>query len=341
MKDRGIKINEYRNTVNRSMIAVLALIVFMNVLILIEFGIAKALKPRLDAVTFEVVDSLMYSAVYVLMFMLPCLVYKLFSINHVYYPLPAKPVLPKCPVRITLATVGINHAFALLSSLIITFALGLMGLVPDTSLFETEINGIHSIALSFLSMAIIPALVEEFLFRGVILKNLMPYGKTVAVVISALLFGLMHQNFFQFLYAFAAGLMLGYVFLLTGSVWCGVLIHFINNFISVLDSALGFYLGEEAAAKVNHLITAVLLLLGLLSLISLIKKYSKEKPLKKGSVFGDTEELLVFESDMKVSEKEAVKHFFTPLTWVTLAVILISALTALSQTVTKMELPMA
>ena len=197
------------------------------------------------------------------------------------------------------------------------------------SLLETEINGIHSIVLSFVMTAVVPALCEEFLFRGVFLKNLLPYGKTVAVVVSSLYFALMHQNLFQFLYTFAAGLAFGYIFIRTGSIWCGVLAHFLNNFLSVLSETLSFYLNDDAMIKIQYLMYVIIVFVGIVGIVLILKdekKRDKASELRKGSVFGVTEEIPVFDSDTKLADKEAAKAFFTPLTWVVIALALIDAI---------------
>lgn len=83
-----------------------------------------------------------------------------------------------------------------------------------------------------LIVAAAPGVSEELFFRGFILRafrNGMSRG--LAVILSALLFGLMHFDSLQSPGAMAIGIYLGYVALLTGSVWPGVLAHALNNFI--------------------------------------------------------------------------------------------------------------
>lgn len=336
MKDRSLKINGYRNTVNRCMCAMTALIACMFAFSLLSSTVMAILSPVLSDTAYEVTSSLLGSFTYAAMFLIPGFVFKLFSKNKTYFPLPARPVLPKHPIRITFASVGIVYSLSILSSVLMNFLITLMGYTIDMSAYESEINGVHSILLLFISTAVVPALVEEYLFRGVMLKNLLPYGKTVAVVVSALLFSLMHQNFLQFLYAFGAGIVLGVVFLKTGSIWCGVLIHFVNNFLSVLNEAFAYYLSEEAANKADYLLMTIVIFIGLISLTLIIKDAKKEKALKQGSVFGNTEQLPVFEGDMKLTEKEAVKNFFTPFTIVVIVAIVILALLTLGMTIVPM-----
>ena len=83
------------------------------------------------------------------------------------------------------------------------------------------------------SVAVVPALVEEFAIRGVVMQPLRRYGDKFAIVVSALVFGILHGNLVQAPFAFIAGIGLGYAVCITNSVWTGVLIHFCNNFYSV------------------------------------------------------------------------------------------------------------
>lgn len=71
---------------------------------------------------------------------------------------------------------------------------------------------------------------EELVFRGVVLRRLLPFGKGFAIVVSAVLFGVMHGNFLQGIYAFFAGLVFGYVAAEYSIRWSLVL-HILNNLV--------------------------------------------------------------------------------------------------------------
>lgn len=95
-------------------------------------------------------------------------------------------------------------------------------------------SGFFGFLLSLISTAIVPALVEEFACRGLILGLLRKFGDGFAVLVSAILFGLMHGNFDQMPFAFMVGLALGYIVVKTESLWIAVAVHAANNFISVV-----------------------------------------------------------------------------------------------------------
>lgn len=82
---------------------------------------------------------------------------------------------------------------------------------------------------------ITPAVCEELLFRGVIASGLKKFGFMVALIVSSIIFTLMHGNAEQTVHQFIIGLVVGYIFLKTGNLWLSILVHFFNNFISVTE----------------------------------------------------------------------------------------------------------
>jgi len=83
--------------------------------------------------------------------------------------------------------------------------------------------------------ALLPAICEELAFRGFILSGFSRNGRTgVAIVFSALLFGVMHMIPQQVFNAFLLGMVLGLLALRSGSILPGVLFHFVNNAMGVL-----------------------------------------------------------------------------------------------------------
>lgn len=96
--------------------------------------------------------------------------------------------------------------------------------------------------LSFLTMvlciAVLPAFVEEFVFRGMLFSTYKKSKMLPAIFLSAFLFGCMHLNLNQFVYAFALGIYLAFLVEATGSIFSSMLAHFTINFIGVLMNVL-------------------------------------------------------------------------------------------------------
>ena len=98
--------------------------------------------------------------------------------------------------------------------------------------------------------ALLPGLCEELAFRGFILSGFSRNGRTgVAVVFSALLFGVMHMIPQQVFNAFLLGLVLGLLALRSGSLLPGVLFHFVNNALGVLSERIPEKSFESGAAS--------------------------------------------------------------------------------------------
>ena len=92
---------------------------------------------------------------------------------------------------------------------------------------------------SFLLTAVFAPIFEEWLCRGMVLRGLLTKMKPGwAIVVSALFFALIHLNPWQALNAFIIGVVMGYVYYKTGSLWLTMLIHFVNNGTAVILSQI-------------------------------------------------------------------------------------------------------
>lgn len=85
--------------------------------------------------------------------------------------------------------------------------------------------------IKILFMVILAPLIEEYLCRKMVIDRTRCYGEKTAAFLSALVFGLMHQNLFQFFYAFALGYVFAYLYLRTGHLRYTVILHAIINFM--------------------------------------------------------------------------------------------------------------
>lgn len=87
-------------------------------------------------------------------------------------------------------------------------------------------------------MVIIAPIMEEYVFRKLIVDRTCRYGQGVAIVLSGLMFGLFHGNLNQFVYAFALGAFLAYLYVQTGNLKITIALHMIINFFGGLVSTL-------------------------------------------------------------------------------------------------------
>lgn len=82
----------------------------------------------------------------------------------------------------------------------------------------------------FLYAGIFGPVIEEIIYRGFLMKSLQKYGKTFAILVSAAVFGLMHGNPLQSIFAFMVGLVFGYA-AMEYSIYFSILLHVLNNLL--------------------------------------------------------------------------------------------------------------
>lgn len=144
--------------------------------------------------------------------------------------------LPLCPPQDR--GLKLDKLLALLPiSYCVMYAGNLIGTVLSLQLSGGEAENVvveyamDDSALKILFMVILAPLLEEYICRKQIIDRTRCYGEKTAVVLSALVFGLLHQNFYQFFYAFGLGLVFAYVYLRTGRLRYTVILHAIVNFM--------------------------------------------------------------------------------------------------------------
>jgi membrane protease YdiL (CAAX protease family) len=119
-----------------------------------------------------------------------------------------------------------------------------LGLMYDTSTWLYLLN--------IASVAILAAIGEEFFYRGVVqrLFTKMLRNPHAAIVITSLIFSLMHFDYYGFLPRLFMGIVLGYVYLCTGNLWYGIIFHFLNNALPITSYWLLSY-GYDTNAIVD------------------------------------------------------------------------------------------
>ena len=118
-----------------------------------------------------------------------------------------------------------------------------------------------NIFIAVLTHALAPAILEEAVFRYIPLRVMKGEGRVTAIFASSIFFSLMHHNFFSMPYAFVAGLIFMALDMYVGSVWPSVIIHFLNNALSVL----WYFYGESMV-----FVSVVLSMLAIFAVASII-----------------------------------------------------------------------
>lgn len=114
-----------------------------------------------------------------------------------------------------------------------------MRMMEDRITQQTEVfmkmSGISDLMVNLIVIAIIPAFFEELYFRGFLQSFLTEWIRkpALAILLTSLFFSAIHLQFYGFLPRLILGLVLGYLFFYSGSIWLAVFFHFVNNAISV------------------------------------------------------------------------------------------------------------
>ena len=139
-----------------------------------------------------------------------------------------------------------------------------------------------SYIMNALATAVVPPFVEEFLFRGVILSQFRKYGDVFAIIASALLFGLLHRNFSQIVFAFICGLALGITLVRADNRWIPVSIHMFVNGFYVLLNIVRFHCSTATYTAVFYIIILVMIFMSLFSVLYLLLKKKQISEFRPG-----------------------------------------------------------
>ena len=146
-----------------------------------------------------------------------------------------------------------------------------------------------SLILTLIFVGILSPIIEEMMFRGIMLNKLRRYGDKVAIVTTALLFGLFHVNFSQFFYATVLGLIFAYVTLKTGTIKYSIILHI---FVNMMGSfIIPLIIGDGSNLVAYGCVLFLVLLISIIGLVLLIKDRKNislldgEVKLEKGTAF--------------------------------------------------------
>ena len=130
-----------------------------------------------------------------------------------------------------------------------------------------------TLGLEFLGSALITPFLEELLHRGVVFGRLrMRMGMWPAVLVSALIFAVLHFNLVQFIYAFLLGIVFALFVEKTGRLYPAVVAHVVANGIAVIRTETGFLQGTVDGSVAAWLISVGLCLVGTAMLVILVGK---------------------------------------------------------------------
>lgn len=211
----------------------ITILCFVGVRILSSLGIFSGIKNQtvLNFISTGIIQVLI---LFVIPLVLIILIFKQkpkqMLENYKYKKLSGKSFLYSLAIGVLASLLNFFVAFAFSTILAIFGYEGMRSLASNSYAYNTLPRLLEGLLL----VAILPAFAEEFLHRGFVLNNLSKsIGYKKAILISSVLFGLMHLNVNQVFYAIILGVIIGFVAVASDNIWPAVIIHFINNFLNV------------------------------------------------------------------------------------------------------------
>jgi len=233
--------------------------------------------------------------------------------------------------KVSLLPISVAIVLAIISIFLFTPFMNLIeywfsqgGYNPDASIpLENKMkSSVGFFFLGLLIYALLPAIAEEIVFRGVILRSLnTKFNGFVSIMISTILFVLMHGALQQTMYQFIVGIMLGFLACVGGSIVYSIILHFLSNALVLVFGCFNLvsYLSSESTIYINiysMIFPICIFLLGLVlvGILFWVLKYLRNKnffryePKKKKKV-------KVNPKDLDVEQKVGFKGLWKSLTY--------------------------
>jgi membrane protease YdiL (CAAX protease family) len=194
--------------------------------------------------------------------------------NRKRYTLPVIPNKPLSPLR-AWWWVSFGMLLTCIAQSVVSVVISYL-----QSLFSVEFNSgedlypnsIFSSIMCVICLAIMPAICEEFAMRCCTLQLLRKYGNGFAVVAVSIVFGLLHGNVTQFVFAFLIGCVLAFVTVKTDNILPAIFIHMCNNGMSAIQMIVKYAAGENAMIYATVAIRVFWTIVGIVGCVFLVAK---------------------------------------------------------------------
>lgn len=137
----------------------------------------------------------------------------------------------------------------------------------DALMKMLQMDNFGDLLVNLIIVAVLPAIGEELLFRGIIQKELVSRfaNHHVAIILASVIFSGVHLQIQGFLPKFIIGIILGYAYYWTKSIWYPMILHFVNNGLQTL---ILFFVGDEMEALEEEAIKPEMFYLAMLVVFS-------------------------------------------------------------------------
>ncbi|TCO61492.1 CPBP family intramembrane glutamic endopeptidase [Caldanaerobacter subterraneus] len=181
----------------------------------------------------------------ILFVLIPVIAYLLIKRYDVKYVLrlnPLKSEFVLLLVLIAVASWGVSGFLAVLTN----YFLSKLGKVPVMQIPPAQ--DLNELIIQLIIFGLVAACCEEIFMRGLVMRSFEMRGSIKSVVITAILFAMLHLNVQNFLSILFLGTILGYVVYRTDSIFAGMIVHFTNNAISTI---LSYFISQSGMANVS------------------------------------------------------------------------------------------
>ena len=164
---------------------------------------------------------------------------------------------------------AITLNIANMSGVVTDLVYKLLGADPTSSSLS---GGTDVLVFTFITSVLLAPIVEEVLFRGVALNALSHYGMRWTVLMSGILFALMHSSLYPLFYAFCAGCVIAFFAYVSNSLFVAIGLHFVNNLLTFVSMYVTSRFGEKTGQTFGYLLLAVSLPIAVVGVLYFVKK---------------------------------------------------------------------
>lgn len=155
---------------------------------------------------------------------------------------------------------------------------------------SSALDGLNEMNQPVISMiiysCIVGPIIEECIYRGAVLRSLEKYGRGFSILASAILFGLMHGNFYQIFMATIVGIILGYL-ATEYSIKLTIILHILNNTGVQIFSDISLHMSENSQnifSIIILIISTIMLTMALIYYKNNIKEWLQNNRIEKGMI---------------------------------------------------------
>lgn len=176
----------------------------------------------------------------------------------------------KVNLKTGLKIILMGFGFVILIQYIESFVATKFGIdyqVLSNDMLVSSNDGLLDKILFVIGLSVVPGIFEELFVRKAILNYSKKFGNYFAIIISAIIFGLLHMNLQQGLFAICIGLVFGIIMIKTGDIRLTIILHILNNGLVAISSIV-----PENVAKIIEIITIAIAVLGIILFIGFVVK---------------------------------------------------------------------